>query len=319
MQATSGQSLWINEVTSSAPPTPLIKSVANTSGHGFATISPDDSTVVAAWGGKLWSVDRATGAYQADLPLGALKGTHPDWSPDNKQLVFATAAGDSPAGASLAVIPFNNPGWGTPTTLVPANALSNLFPMFSSDGKWVAYSRGKGGHGDLTAQLWVVGGGGGTPVELINANRVVSNVVGNGQTENSQPTWAPPGDLYWVAFNSQRAYGVVQGAGTQQIWVAAVDPSKLGTAGVDPSYPAFRLQFQGLAENNHRAFWTLDVREPTDGGVPVDMSQAGDMAKMCVAAGAVCDPVSDRCCDTGYNCDTADNGATYTCSAAPIL
>src|SRR5262249_39083417 len=155
---------------------------ANTGGHGFATLSPDDSTVVAAWTGKLWSVDRATGAYQADLPLGALKGTHPDWSPDNTQLVFATGAGDAPSGASIALIPYKNPGWGMPSTLVAASGLSNLFPMFSPDGKWIAYSRGKGGHGDLTAQLYVVGSKAGSmPMELVNANRVVSNLTGNGQ------------------------------------------------------------------------------------------------------------------------------------------
>jgi hypothetical protein len=144
-------------------------------------------------------------------------------------------------------------------------------------------------------------------------------VMGNGQTENSQPTWAPPGDLYWVAFNSQRAYGVVSNGGTQQIWVAAVDPSKLTGTG-DPSFPAFRLQFQGLAEDNHRAFWTLDVRDNPDGGAPPpDMaSPGGDMARMCIAAGLTCDPILDTCCGAGSHCDTSDNGQTYTCMG-PIL
>ena len=36
---------------------------------------------------------------------------------------------------------------------------TNLFPMHSPDGKWIAFSRGaKGGHGDLTYQLWTVAG-----------------------------------------------------------------------------------------------------------------------------------------------------------------
>jgi len=318
VQATSGQSLWITQVTNTPPPTPLVKSIANTGGHGFASISPDDAHVAVAWGGPMWTVDRATGTKEADIPLNGLQATHPDWSPDNTQLVFATAKGDAPSGASIAVIPWLNPGWGTVKTLVPASGLSNLFPMFSPDGNWIAYSRGKGGHGDLTAQLWIVGKAGGTPVELIAANRVVSNKTTTGQSSNTQPTWAPPGDLYWVAFNSMREYGVVLPSGTQQIWVAAVDPAKLATGGIDPSYPAFRLQFQGLNENNHRAFWTLDVRDPPpDGGTPPppDMTMPGDMARMCVAAGVACDPVLDRCCDTNYVCDTTDNGATYSCIA----
>ena len=104
VDATTGKSLWVMEVTKDAPPNPLVKAIANTDSHGFATISPDDATVIAAFGGKMWTVDRATGVFGANLPLGALKATHPDWSPDGKQVVFATAAGDAPAGAALATI-----------------------------------------------------------------------------------------------------------------------------------------------------------------------------------------------------------------------
>jgi Tol biopolymer transport system component len=332
VQASSGQSLWITQVTPTPPPTPLVTSIANTGGHGFATISPDDVTVVASWNGKLWPVDRATGVASPNIALGALmNGTMPDWSPDNTQLVFSTGSGDGPSGASLAVIPYNNGTWGAARSIVAANTLSNLFPSFSPDGKWIAYSRGKGGHGDLTAQLNVVAQDGTGPIQLTNADCMVNNTNTMNAvppkntsclTENNQPTWAPPGDLYWVAFNSQRAYGVVTQPGTQQIWVAAVDPNKLG-GGMDPSYPAFRLQFQGLNENNHRAFWTMDIRDnlPADGGVPPDMSMPpGDMAHMCIANGATCDPVNDTCCGSasGYVCDTQDNGVTYTCFQPPI-
>ena len=329
VQATNSKSLWVTQVTQKPPPTPLVTNIASTGGHGFATISPDDATVVAAWGGDMWTVDRATGKADAMLPLGKTQATHPDWSPDDTQLVFATGNGDAPGGASIAVIPWMKPNWGAPKVIVPAGNQSNLFPMFSGDGKWIAYSRGKGGHGDLTAQLWIVPGAGGTPVELVSANRVVSNQTTNGQFENSQPTWAPSGDYDWIAFNSVREYGVVQPLGTQQIWVAAIDRGKLAM-GQDGSFPAFRLQFQGLAENNHRAFWTLDVRDappPPDGGVPVDMSgpPPPDMSLPppdlkgapdlwhCIGRGQVCDPITDTCCDTNYVCDTTDNGMTYTC------
>jgi hypothetical protein len=361
VDAMSGQSIWVTEVTKDAPPHPLVKQIANTKGHGFATISPDDATVIAAFGGKMWTVDRATGAFGANLDLGGLQGTHPDWSPDGSQVVFATGEGDGPAGASLAVLPFSGGKWGTPKTIVAAAAATtgaagtggtttgaagmggmmmpggmkppggmmmmpggmmmkdgptNLFPMHSPDGKWIAFSRGqKGGHGDLTYQLWTVGAQGGTPVELTNANRVVSNQVTDGTHENAQPTWAPPGDYHWVAFNSVREYGVVLPKGTQQIWVAAIDPAKLAQGGVDPSFPAFRLQFQGLEEDNHRAYWTLDVRYPDPPPVtpPPPPADGGS----CVADYAACDPVADRCCGASSHCDSADDGVTYKCT--PII
>jgi hypothetical protein len=356
VDAMSGQSIWVTEVTKDAPPHPLVKSIANTKGHGFATISPDNATVIAAFGGKMWTVDRATGAYGADLPLGSLQGTHPDWSPDGKQVVFATGAGDGPKGASLATIPFANGQWGTPKVIVDGatnngtagaattgaagtgggmmpmggmkpmggmmpmggmtggmmGGATNLFPMHSPDGKWIAYSRGqRGDHGDLTYQLWTVGAAGGSPVELVNANRVVSNQLTDGTHENAQPTWAPPGDYHWVAFNSVREYGVVLPKGTQQIWVAAIDPAKLAQGGVDPSFPAFRLQFQGLNEDNHRAYWTLDVRY-TD--PPVVNPPSYPDAGACVADYATCDQSKDRCCGAGSRCDSMDDGQTYKCA-----
>jgi hypothetical protein len=316
VQAASGAGLWITEVTRAAPPTPLIKNVPDTKGHGFATISPDDSRVVAAWGGKMWMLDRASGAKVGDIALGGVQATHPDWSPDNAQLVFATGSGDAPSGASIATLSWDGSKWGAPAVLVAgaANKLgppglgSNLFPMHSPDGKWIAFSRGKGGHDDLTALLHVVGAKTGTPVELTAANRVVSNQMTDGLFQNSQPTWAPAGDYHWIAFNSQREYGLILPKGTQQIWVAAVDPAKLGGS-EDPSFPAFRLQFQGLQEDNHRAYWTLDVRDAPTAPPPPPPPDGG----MCIPTGMKCDPVTDTCCNTTDRCDSQDDGMTYNC------
>ena len=109
-----------------------------------------------------------------------------------------------------------------------------------------------------------------------------------------------------------REYGVVLPKGRQQIWVAAVDVNKLGQPGVDPSYPAFRLQFQGLNEDNHRAFWTLDVRDKPR--IPQDPTPDGGV---CIPSGMACDPTLDSCCNSADRCDTPNNGDTYTCS--PLL
>jgi hypothetical protein len=317
VSADSGGSLWILEVTVDPPPTPLVKVVEETGGHGFATISPDNVNVVAAWKGKMWRVDRATGAYIDELPTGALEGTHPDWSPLGMEVVFATGAGDSPGGSSLAKIPFLGDAWGQPAELLaPPNGGSNLFPMFSPDAAWIAFAQGNGGHGDPSAQLMVIDSAGGQPVELIQANRVTSNQMTDGQYQNSQPTWAPPGDYDWIAFNTKREYGVVLDEGTQQIWVAAIDTEK-AALGMDPSYPAFRVPFQGLEENNHRAFWTLDISDGTGGSGGMGAGGEGGGGQTCadiLGVGEVCDPLFD-CCEAGSYCDTQDSGETYTCYA----
>jgi len=243
-----------------------------------------------------------------DLPTGELEGTHPDFSPLGNEVIFATGRGDAPGGSSLARIPFDNGTWGEPVVfLPPPDGQTNIFPMFSFSGEWIAFSQGKGGHGDITAQLWVIPSAGDTPVELVAANRVTSNQLTDGQYQNSQPTWAPPGDYEWVAFNTKREYGVVLAEGTQQIWVAAIDPEKIGT-GEDPSYPAFRVPFQGLEENNHRAYWTLDINATGAGGGGGGIPECSEI----LGEGEVCDPIDD-CCEAGTYCDSMDGGETYVC------
>ena len=291
--------LYVYDVTLTPPPTPVITTQISIR-KGFGTFSPDDTRVVATVGDKLVEFDSVTAQRFVELPV--LAGTNPDWSPLGHELAYSTRGGDSPGLASLAVINRNTAdgGWGSIRTLVAAGTQTALFPSFSPDGLHLAYARGNGGHGDSTFQLWLVGADGGENTELLAANRKVNNCLGiacdargltNGQYENSMPTWAPPGDLDWVAFNSQRPYGVVYPAGgTQQIWVSAIDRSKIGTRSadgglVDPSYPAFRFAFQDLGENNHRAFWTLDVRVEQDAGVT------------CVPQGQNC-TANSVCCGT---------------------
>jgi hypothetical protein len=310
-------SLWVMEVTADAPPNPLVTDVADTRGHGFATISPDNANVVVSFKKDyMWMVDRATGAFIEQLPTDGAAfagGTQPDWSPDNTQLVFATGQGDGPDDASLALVPWDGQTWGQPSImLAPPMGKTNLFPMFDFAGEWVAFAQAdKGGHGEVSFQLWMVAPTGQNPVELINANRVTSNKMTAGQYQNSQPTWAPPGDYDWIAFNSKREYGVVKPEGDQQIWIAAVSTDKAAN-GQDPSYPAFRVPFQGLDEDNHRAFWTLDVGQGGGGGTG---GSPGTPCTDILTIGEVCDPNMD-CCETNSYCDTLDQGMTYACLSA---
>lgn len=302
--------LFVYDVTLTAPPSPLLTEQISTA-KGFGTFSPDDTQVVATVGSLLAEFDSATGQPLGQLPVAA--GTNPDWSPLGHELAYSNKGGDSPGGASLAVIARGaDGGWGNIRTLVAAGTQTALFPSYAPDGLHLAYARGKGGHGDKSFQLWLIGADGGSNTELLAANRKVNNCLGigcdagltSGQYENTMPTWAPPGDLDWVAFNSQRPYGVVfPVGGTQQLWVAAIDRSKVGQrlpdgGLVDPSYPAFRFAFQDLNENNHRAFWTLDVRMEQDAGTP------------CVPQGQSCS-ANSTCC--GSNLCQSPSELVFQC------
>lgn len=303
---------YVYEVTLQPPPNPLVTTQITTA-KGFGTFRPDDQRVVATVGSLLAEFEADTGTKVTNLPVVA--GTNPDWSPLGGELAYSDKGGDSPGGANLSLIQYEDGGWSGARVLVPAAGQSNLFPSFSPDGHHVAYARGKGGHGDKTLQLYLVSVDGGAPIELVTANRVVGSQLTNGQFENNMPTWAPPGDYDWIAFNSLRPYGVVYpNGGTQQIWVAAVDRSKLAQ-GVDPSFPAFRFAFQGLGENNHRAYWTLDVRAPPDAGSCVAFGgPCGTGAACCYPTtcqptaefGSICQPPSPdagACLTDGQACD----------------
>jgi hypothetical protein len=180
----------------------------------------------------------------------------------------------------------------------------------------------KNTHGDTTAKLWLANAGGGAPQRLDAANFVINNATVPDTTnmENNMPTWAPPGDLNWIAFNSKRAYGVVYAAGPEQIWIAAVDLARLD-GGLDPSYPAFRLPFQDLAENNHRPFWALDVRRDIpdggvqDGGAPDGGAPDGgtDDGGACFSEGTACDQSLLQCC-RGLYCGGPDADGGFACA-----
>jgi hypothetical protein len=91
--------------------------------------------------------------------------------------------------------------------------------------------------------------------QLVRLNERVNDLDGVVSIGNTMPTWAPssnPG-IFWLAFSSLRAYGTLrpQDQKTDQIWIAAVDPSQK-----DPSYSGFWAPFQSIEEGNHRAFWS---------------------------------------------------------------
>jgi hypothetical protein len=77
--------------------------------------------------------------------------------------------------------------------------------------------------------------------------------------------------------------------------------------GEDASYPAFRVPFQGLDEDNHRAYWTLDIGDTGGGG-----AGGAEPCPQILGLGDPCDPLDD-CCETGSYCDSLDSGDTFHC------
>jgi hypothetical protein len=144
-------------------------------------------------------------------------------------------------------------------------------PMWSPDSAWLAFSRGDcESEGDPSAEIIVMRAEKGATMDHVaRLNSDVSGVALSNLT-NGMPTWGPRfmSNIGWIAFTSTRNYGLVIAPGTgvlhrvgwpvRQLWVAAVDLSKLGT-GQEASFPAFRMPSQDFDENNHRPFWTVDV------------------------------------------------------------
>ncbi|HOO90673.1 MAG TPA: hypothetical protein PLA74_07600 [Syntrophales bacterium] len=155
----------------------------------------------------------------ADDP--AFVQTCPDWSHDGTYIAFSRASvnadlvdlvvkealrdvdHDIPLSVlnekyqiqyDLYHIPFNNGRGGIPEPIDGAsrNGMSNYFPRYSPDGKWIVFCKSKSGLAlQPDSRLYIVPAGGGTARELI-ANRHIMN---------SWHSWSPNGR--WLVFSSK--------------------------------------------------------------------------------------------------------------------
>ncbi|HKO47831.1 MAG TPA: hypothetical protein VJV79_08910 [Polyangiaceae bacterium] len=232
----------------------------------WSTFSPDGKLLLIAKSGVLTLLDSDTGQTVGSnggivsLPSGSI-ATHPDWNAkgDMVALTLGTKNGNKDVeGGSIALLPYNAGNWGQPMMLVQNQGGddNDFFPMWSPDSQYIAFVNAKGKSNNATsATLRLVRVADGTVKELVRLNERVNNQDGVTGIGNSMPTWAPstnPG-IFWLAFSSLRAYGTLraQDPKSDQIWIAAIDPSRS-----DPSYSGFWAPFQTLNEGNHRAFWT---------------------------------------------------------------
>ena len=317
--------------STTASPTPTLGPSSNFRSN-FSSFNPDGTLLLTNWAGQLSVIDVATGQTKFTAAQGLVGGraVMGEWSPDGQSIVFVrlpaggklfpevadlrymSAAGDwliADAG-DIAIMPYNNGAFGTPTLLVASsNAEYNYYPSFSPDSEWVVFSTGTrigseslisyssadiGGYGisrdhfvsydQQTSRLRMVSATGGMPIELAHATR------GQGLT-TSWPKFAPfeqaNDQLVFITFSSKANYGFEVTSGMQpQIWMAAIDlkvaaqvAQNLSVA--DPSYAPFWLPFQDPTTNNHETIWTEQIACSTD-------ADCGDTGFFCEQG--QCDP-----------------------------
>ncbi|CAN5837820.1 hypothetical protein BH11MYX3_BH11MYX3_13140 [soil metagenome] len=228
-------------------------------GTGFALIDPRNGAAVPTTGTPLptanashpaWSPDGSTVAMINNISLG---GQASGWAIDYDRgdlQVFTAGPGDS---------------FGAPTNLVPAAQVDPAFaapswPTFSPDSQWIAYgaginSRCAAGTTSYPGSLFLVNKIGGATVRLDTAC--------GGARLCYLPNFSPydAGGYYWLVFYSFRDYGNAlagtKGAVRRQMWITAIDKSKLGTGGVDASSVSYWVPDQDVQTANMSAFWAV--------------------------------------------------------------
>jgi TolB protein len=119
---------------------------------------------------------QADGSHQVAITGDPARDTYPAWSPDSRQIVFASnrstvhfsdndlfitaADGTSPARRLT-----HTPAW-------------DAFPAWSRDGRWIAFVRSIGEHHDLV---------------MVDAATGVERTLTSDGANEDQPSWSPDG------------------------------------------------------------------------------------------------------------------------------
>ncbi|CAN5796217.1 hypothetical protein BH11MYX2_BH11MYX2_10440 [soil metagenome] len=247
----------------------------------FTSWNNDGTRLMVNEGNSLRVMDPMTGmnVTTTGTPLPTATAAHPSWSPDGTSVAYASntsyQAGVAPWAvdydrADLSIIPVTGPDAFGPATPIVNSATSPFpavsWPTWTPDSQYVGYAQGvfsRGANGSPPdpvtihpGSLFLVNKAGGASVKLSNACR--------GQDLCFLPNFGPfdQGGYYWMIFYSFSPYGNAQvgtkGQTRRQLWITAIDKSKLGT-GEDPSSPPYWLPDQDVTAQNMSAFWALEA------------------------------------------------------------
>jgi dipeptidyl aminopeptidase/acylaminoacyl peptidase len=143
----------------------------------------------------LWVVDAVTGKAKQLTDHPVFDELDASWSPDGKSIVFVSNHSDDPDFhyelQDLFVIPAKGGG----ERLIPTEAGSKMLPVFSPDGKWIAYYCLPGeGEGWRNNSLWIVPADGSSKsVNLTDRYDlfVLPECINDVSTpENAAPVWS---------------------------------------------------------------------------------------------------------------------------------
>ena len=264
----------------SNPAVPTVTPVGGTSYTSlFSTFNADATRLMTNPGTALQLVDPQSGTSVATsgvaLPTMA---AHPSWSPDGTSIVFvnnislggaaAPWAVDYDRGDLQLISALGNDTFGAPVSLIDAATAGAAFaapswPTFTPDSKFIAYAAGVNSRGRNTngttevmypGSLFIIPTIGGPATKLDTACAGVADCY--------LPNFSPydDGGYVWLVFYSLRDYGNTlagtKGTQRRQMWVTAIDKSKLGT-GIDPSSVPYWLPMQDSQTENMSSFWAL--------------------------------------------------------------